>query len=387
MINRLNLKKYTKDTSGQFSILMAVGLSVIMLGSAVAIDTAALQKTKTRLFNIADSAALAGAAASEMSNAQRVAVVQEAIEINSGPELMALIGARPTITFDDAQREVTVGFDIESKTLLSGFLGKSTLPVNAVSVASYSQASVNPVSISFALDVSGSMGWETTDGEVKIDALKDSVNLMFREIESQIDDPNQLNQTMRTGMSAYNTSLRARSRMDAGWRGVARSVNRLSDGGGTNSTPSLDFAYDQIIRDRQFRRANDPAYNPSRTKEFVIFMTDGDNNQSNWDDSSYDVCVRMKNDGIEVFTVAFAAPAKGQALLMDCASANKNSAAGRIPNCRNDLLRGNNINACRNAILPSKDDYFFDASNAAAFKEAFRDIGKEIVERGVRIKS
>ena len=85
-------------------------------------------------------------------------------------------------------------------------------------------------------------------------------------------------------------------------------------------------------------------------------MTDGDNNRPEWDVSSQQVCDRMKADNIEVFTVAFAAPSKGRALLEYCASEDK-------------------------------DDYFFDASNAAAFKEAFREIGKEIVERSVRIKS
>ena len=169
---------------------------------------------------------------------------------------------------------------------------------------------------------------------------------MFVEIEDQVDDPRELVKSMRTGMSSYNTFIRSRDTMKPGWRNVNAAVNRLTAGGGTNSTPSLQFAHNQILNDRRARQS-DPNFAGRSTKEFVIFMTDGDNNRPEWDDSSRAICDAMKNDSIEVFTVAFAAPTKGRILLENCASSDK-------------------------------DDHFFDASNAAAFKEAFREIGKEL---------
>lgn len=353
MKNRFNLKKYAKDTSGNFSILFAVGASVLMMGTAAAVDMTQMQKTQSKMNDIADSASLAGAAASEMKNSERRRVAKEAVLANMDTAMLSLIDGEPKIVFDDANKEVTVSFDIKSQPFFGGVLGKKTLPISTVSVASYAQSTVSPVSISFALDVSGSMGWNTSDGKVKIQALKESVNAMFVEIEDQVDDPRELVKSMRTGMSTYNTALRTTTNMKAGWRDMNAAVKRLNAGGGTNSTPSLEFAYNQILDDRRFRQL-DPSYRPAKTKEFVIFMTDGDNNQAGWDTTSRAVCDKMKNDGIEVFTVAFAAPAKGKALLENCASSDK-------------------------------DEHFFDAANAAAFNEAFREIGKEIVERAVRI--
>lgn len=355
MAHRFNLKKYAKETSGQFSIMFALGASVIMAGSAVAVDMTNLQKNQSLINDIADAASLAGASASEMNSAQRLKIVKEAIEANMDPEMYSQIEGTPFIKFDDTSKEVTVAFNIKSKPILAGVLGHDKLAVSTTSVSSYAQSKVNPVSISFALDVSGSMGWNTSDGQVKIQALKDSVNAMFLEIEDQVDNPGELVKSLRTGMSTYNTSLRASTHMTPGWRNMYAGVNRLAAGGGTNSTPSLEFAHTQILDDRRFRQSN-PRYQGVDTKEFVIFMTDGDNNRPEWDDSSRAVCDQMKNDGIEVFTVAFAAPENGQILLENCAS-------------------------------DDKDAHYFDAANAQAFNDAFREIGKEIVERGVRIKS
>jgi len=355
MKNRFNLKTYAKNTSGNFSIMFALGASVLMMGSAAAVDMTQLQKTQSRMNDIADSAALAGAAASEMKNSERRRVAKEALLANMDTAMLSLIDGEPKIVFNDANKEVTVSFDVKSKPFFGGILGKKTLPISTLSVSSYAQSTVSPVSISFALDVSGSMGSRTSDGKVKLQALKDSVNAMFLEIESQVDNKQQLRSSMRTGMSTYNTSLRANTRMNGGWRHVGAAVKRTSAGGGTNSTPSLEFAHNQIKQDRRFRQM-DPTYSPAKTKEFVIFMTDGDNNQAAWDTSSRAVCDAMKADNIEVFTVAFAAPSKGRVLLENCASSEK-------------------------------DKHFFDASNAAAFNEAFREIGKEIVETAVRIKT
>lgn len=395
-MTRFNFKnfipnKFVKDTSGQFSILFAVSASVLMLGSAAAIDTAGMHKAKSRINDIADSAALAGASASEMNNAQRVQIVKDYIEANSDPSLLSKLKDDPVVTFNDAEKDVTVEFTVNTKPLWGKVLGKSVLPVSTKSVASYADQSVTPVSIAFALDVSGSMNWNTSDGNVKINALKDSVSLLYREIEAEMDNPADLQKSLRSGMSAYSTVIKKRLPMEAGWYGLDTAVKQLSAGGGTNSTASLQYAYDQIKADRQYRAANQPHYNPSLAKEYVIFMTDGDNNNSAWDASSYNVCAAMQNDGIEVFTIAFAAPQKGQALLMDCASRNDLSAiSAGGETCRGTYLSDPNSNGmadCQQHILPSKDAHFFDAGNAAAFKDAFRDIGKTIVERGVRIKS
>ena len=352
MFKSATFKKYIKDTSGQFSIIFAIASTVIMMGAAVAVDTTEMHKTRSDLHQIADSAALAGAAASEFNDAKRLQIVKDYIKANSSPETYASIDGTPVIRFDDQAKEITVAFQVKSKTIFASVLGKSHVPVTTSSVATYGQAHVNPVSISFALDVSGSMGWAASDGQIKIDALKDSVNQMFLDIEAEVDDPTALSRTMRTGMSAYHTGLRTSEHMAPGWRNVNNAVDNLWANGGTNSTPSMKFAYNQIIQDRAIRKQKNEADN---VREFVIFMTDGNNNQNIWDTNTLKVCSQMKTAGIEVFTVAFAAPLKGQNLLKACAT--------------------------------QEEGHYFDAANGAAFRDSFKKIGQEIVEKGVRIKS
>ena len=383
-------KKYARDTKGQFAVLFAIAAATVSLGVAVAVDTSNLHKIRMNLDDVADAAALAGASASENDPTNRLQAVKDAIEANAHPGVIERFSQQPDIQFDDTANEVTVKLYMNADTIFSSVLGAASKPVSTQSIVTYGQTTVDPVSISLVLDVSGSMGWPTTDGEIKINALKDSVQALFLEIENQVGDPEKLKDTMRTGMSTYNTVIRATESMGDGWNGVRRTTQTLTANGGTNATDALEFGYNQIINDRAYRRLYDPTYNPATLKEFVIFMTDGDNNRPEWDDSSYDVCQRMKNEGIKVFTVAFAAPAKGQALLLDCASNNADIPANQnVPTCRNGILnsQGTNIQACHNAIKDDKDEHFFDAADAEEFRDAFREIGKEIVEQGIRIRS
>jgi len=149
-------------------------------------------------------------------------------------------------------------------------------------------------------------------------------------------DKAKLAKALRTGMSAYNTELVNRLDMDYGWDGLEDAVDDLIADGGTNSVPALQNSYDQLLADRVFRK--NQGEDISNLIEYVIFMTDGDNNMPEWDDESAAICEAMKNDGIELFSVAFDAPEKGEALLLDCASSN----AGQ-PNSNGDNDNDNGL--------------------------------------------
>jgi hypothetical protein len=49
-------------------------------------------------------------------------------------------------------------------------------------------------------------------------------------------------------------------------------------------------------------------------------MTDGDNNANSYDTATKKTCDSAKAASIEIYTVAFMAPTKGQALLRNCAT-------------------------------------------------------------------
>ncbi len=420
----IKAKSFLDDTSGNFAIMASIFMGALILLGAATIEVSRMISMRAQMQDMADSAALAGAYIAKNELGKREAHVRENILLNQGD----LDGVNPSqtalINFNDDIEEVSVEIPVSFQSFFSGILGKDLLSVRAKSTVSYKTEKVDPVTIAFALDVSGSMGWgtvgtgNTATGASKIDVLKQSTKILFNELEAGTPNPDLLPDSIRTGMSAYNTALVDIQDMNWGWSHLEGAVDGLLAQGGTNSTPALDNAYKQIKDDRLFRKSNDPKFNPSTHREYVIFMTDGDNNQIIWDEDTATTCNAMRNDGIEMFSIAFTAPEKGEVLLLDCASWNdgvekaddpelKDFAAlddqdedeacqppGNAFGLGNDLgnangPQGNAYGHCKakKEKEDAKSDYYFDANNAATFKAAFARIGAEIANLTIRVKS
>lgn len=404
-------RKYCRNTQGNFGILFSVVIGVLALGVAVAIEVSQMHGQRAALQDMADSAALSGAYIAKTDVQGREQTVRENIKFHQAyvPDLG--LSTNAVVNFDDDNEEVSVTIPRSYESFFSGLIGKKNIKVSATTTVSYRSEAVDPVSIAFALDVSGSMGDFTNTGAVKLAVLKQSTKLLFDELEEASEKPELLQTSLRTGMTAYNTSVVATENFHWGWSHLESSVDALIANGGTNSTPALQGAYDQLKYDRSFRTSNDPKFQMSKLREYVIFMTDGDNNQPVWDTDSQAICETMRADGIEVYSIAFTAPEKGQLLLLDCASWNSGveptdkSEYEDNPNDNEDDnydieidANGKKKKKCKAASLTAngrakgrckkeeeKSDFFFDAENAEAFKSAFARIGKEIAQNTIRI--
>lgn len=368
-----------------------------MFGIAAVIEVNRMHATHRILQDMSDSAALSGAYVARSDIAGREDVVRENIRFHQAyiPDLNLADNA--IVNFDDTNEQVDVSVMIPRSyaSFFGGILGQDDILVTAKSVVTYKTDNIDPISIVFALDVSGSMGNNAGSGGPKIEVLKQSVSLLFEQLENAAPSVTILEQSLRTGMSAYNTDLVAIGNMGWGSNHLSSSVNSLIAQGGTNSTPALQNAYDQLKNDRNIRDTNEVLH------EYVIFMTDGDNNEIIADQQSANLCGQMRADNIEIYSVAFAAPEKGQLLLLDCASWNNggppnNSGPGNNGNgnntdkCMNNGANGNGqaLGHCKkkkDELLDGKSDYYFDADDADAFKSAFAEIGKEIAKSDLRI--
>lgn len=379
--------KFKMSESGNISLMFAIVLTVCGVCLGAAVDGAKMMAVYDRSSSVADAAALAGATASEAGDAERRKIVMASIEANAFKISPGIITEEPTIIFDDENENVTVIIPTSVKLAFGGFLGAAQKPVGATSIASYLANNIDPVSIAFALDVSGSMEWAASDGQQKIAVLKSATGSLFDAIESGTDMPEKLKKSLRSGMSAYNTELVTSQSMDWGWDRLERSVDALVANGGTNSTPALQNSYKQLLNDRAYRRANDTKFDLSKLKEYVIFMTDGDNNQPEFDESSSALCQDMQAAGIEIYSVAFEAPEKGELLLIDCASPNAvdvdSGENDDDSKCMNNGSKGKGkaLGHCRDI----KSQHYFDANNAKAFEAAFKQIGEDIVRSNVRL--
>lgn len=380
-------------------MMYSIILPALLGLTALASDGIRLMSAQSKLSGVVDNAALAGAFAAENQRQNRVKITREFLAANADEVLPAQINPNYKLKFDDNAQELFLEVTADIDLFFGGLFGMDETPVRASSVTSYATSEIDPVTLAFALDVSGSMDWASSTGEKKIEVLKDATALLFDAVEEGSKRPDLLKEAIRTGMSAYNTEVVSVENMSWGWHHLENSVDNLIADGGTNSSPALLNSYNQILEDRDFRKANDPDFDQSTLNEYVLFMTDGDNNQPEWDAASAQVCWDMRQDGIEIYSVAFTAPEKGQLLLWNCASwdnpnedsnpsANNGNGNGSDPSkCMNNGSKGKGkaLGHCK-GNGDEKSKYYFDADDAQSFKAAFVDIGYEISKSEIRIK-
>jgi len=405
-----SLREYKRDDRGNVAMMFGFLILGTITAAGLAIDGTRMMRTQHNLTMIADDAAIAGAFAAENDKDRRKAITEEFVKANAYQVMPSTLGDNYIIEFNDDAKELRVELTANTNLFFGNLIGKKTVQVRAESTTSFATAKIDPVSIAFALDVSGSMDWVSTNGQKKIEVLKTSTGLLFDAVEAGTDRPDLLEDAIRSGMSAYNTEIVSDRNMDWGWTHLEASVDNLIAEGGTNSTPALLNSYQQLLDDRNFRKSDDPEFDISTLNEYVLFMTDGDNNELIWDEESQQVCRDMRADGIEIYSVAFTAPEKGELLLLDCASYNdgsldggeepsgngNNGNGGDPSKCNNNGSKGKGkaLGHCKKDPGPGgpttrdkKSNYFFDADNAADFKAAFEAIGYKISKSDIRIKS
>ena len=323
---------------------------MIILGSVgLAIDASRMLASKQKVADIADSTALAAALVAREGHTIRMDKATEHFSENAALEKGVEIRDNVNIAFDDSAKEVTVTVAAKTNFFLMHIFGHKEKDVTASSTVGYAIDYVPPISIAFAFDTSGSMGWLTTDGQVKIEALEQATGDLFQAMFDASEKPALLNAALSTSFSTYNTDIVINDVNRTGYQHILDTMSMdplFVASGGTNSTPSVQFAIDELIA----KNASEP---DSKWSGHLIFMTDGDNNDPQSDTDTLALCSNAKAQGYKIYTIAFAAPAKGEELLEDCASAPAN---------------------------------FFKSADADALKASFELIGRQLGEATVRIK-
>lgn len=154
--------------------------------------------------------------------------------------------------------------------------------------------------------------------QIKIDALKKALSELFAQFNSA--DPTKA--YVRTGLSAYAYGVRGDTNMEWGTGSASAYTSSMYASGGTASTNSVKWAFNQLKNSNVTEVTKHADKNGQVPDRFILFMTDGDNNNSNDDTSTKSYCDQAKTDGIAIFSVAFAAPTGGQELLSYCASSD-----------------------------------------------------------------
>ncbi|WP_339760101.1 TadE/TadG family type IV pilus assembly protein [uncultured Hoeflea sp.] len=339
---------------GNFAIMTSLALPVLFIAGSLALDTTNALSMKTRMQNAADSAALATSTRLSqeenlsMEEARAFAATFLRGQMEEDMPAFADMNVKPSITITPVENDGTTVWTVavsmtgtQAVSPMARIMGRDHYSVGVVSQsqsASTKAAQVQgALSMALVLDRSGSMDW-SLEGQRKIDVLKTAVGGLIDQFETA--DPKQ--KFVRIGAASYNTYMTGFQNLHWKPEKTRDFVDALPASGGTDSTEAFSWAVTKVNAKRELKAHKDKSGEvPDR---FIVFMTDGDNNYTAADSSTKILCDKAKGEGIEVFTVAFAAPTRGKQLLAYCATSA---------------------------------DHFYDANSSAALIAAFESIGKQ----------
>lgn len=340
-----------RNNDGHFAMLAGLTIPVLLVAGSLAIDTTNAMSMKTRLQNAVDSAALATTTRLSqednlsLEDAKAFAATFLNGQIEEDLPVFTDMSVKPAITItpveDNGNTIWRVAVSItgtQSLTPMARLMGQERISIEVVGKSeSASGTTQGAFSMALVLDRSGSMDWDL-DGQRKIDVLKTAVGGLLDQFEKA--DPAQ--KYVRIGAASYNTSMTGSQNLHWKPKKTRDFVNALPAEGGTDSTEAFNWAFTKVTAVRETNQHKDK--NGLVPQKFIVFMTDGDNNYSSADSSTKILCDKAKGAGVEVYTVAFAAPTRGKGLLSYCATSS---------------------------------EYFYDAKSSADLIAAFKSIGMQ----------
>jgi Flp pilus assembly protein TadG len=410
MMSHTLFARLARDRAGNFGIMTAALLPVLLAVGGVAVDLTSVMEQKNRLQSLADSASLAAAAtmadkgtmtATEAQTLAKSFVLgpMKADIRNSGlstaeqdaaiaklEQDTAALATISTTSNTAATYEVSMrsAYDVPLSGLTS-LLGFTTMRVSVES-KSASGREGNALSMYPALDESGSMAWDTTTVDPakptkqesydcgtawwpksctrtvpnylsKMLSLKTAAAVMFAELKKA--DPN--SELIRVGADSYDDQTKAEQPTAWGTTAVATYVNKLPavPEGGTDAIGAMTKAFAALkAANAMEKTAHDSKKNGS-FERFIVLMTDGEmtGNSSSWnktlDTKVRGICQQAKTDGIKIYTIAFIAPANGKSLLEYCSS--------------------------------GKAEYYYEPDDMTTLVESFGEIAQKAAKTGTRL--
>ena len=385
---------FAKDEKGNFAIIGAVTIAMLIAGLAVSIDLASGYSAKQRLQDTTDAIALMAARGEISGQTNLTAAAQEYFDLTYPGQNGARINLESITRDGDA---VTVVASNNIDTYFAGIFGVSGLDVTTASTAEYASTNLN---LSLVLDTTGSMRGS------KLATLKVAGNALINQLSSIPDDqlnvsvvpfaqyvnvgenlagqnwlefpqtggraPRNWNGCVGSRQGNLNTRINSRAQRIPGLVGVncptpvqpltqnmntvKQSINNLKAEGFTYMPAGIAWGWRTLTPQAPFTQTR--GQNPEKTEKIMILMTDGTNTRSasgmthegqsqrNADRTTAEICENVKRDDIKVFTIAYEISDVGtQNLLRDCATD-----AGS----------------------------FFNASNASQLTAAFQEIGASL---------
>lgn len=337
-------QRFIKCRGGNFGIMTAAILPVVIATAGVAIDVTRAMDEKYNLQALADAATLTGASAFSKSSdmtaeeveklAENVLIAQKRAEILASgmsdeekKKAIAALEENTNATVEAASGSASVAVHLKTSydmplNPFTGLIGFKTMRISVDSRSVSSQKAAG-ISMFLVLDESGSMAEKINSRYTRMDALKSAAYHMVQELKKA--DPDQNN--IRMGAQSYNH--KARQPQSISWDLGATQRYALNlpkkPTGGTDAYDSLRHAI--TVLENSGERSTHWSAGNETYERYVILMTDGEmtGDSSNWsrrlDHRIRNLCSWAKsNYPLKIYSVALAAPARGRRLLRYCAS-------------------------------------------------------------------
>lgn len=359
-----------KDRAGNFGMMTAILLPVLLGAGGIAIDVTNMMMSKTQLQDAADAASLAASTAlanGQAANDDEAELLARQFFIGQvanyfGDDTAEKIGNSTafnvTTTINGTSKKYDVGVNSTygmALTPLMGVLGYETMNI-AVNSASTSGTTntKSALSMVLVLDESGSMKDKTNtvksktckkykwDGKcdewntvyvTKMEALKTAAAALFTALEKA--DPT--GDLTRTGAISYNHNVMGQTSPTMSWgtSDARKHVSQMPEppAGGTDAREAVklaDAAVKKFLDNSDRESKEHLVKNNSVVDRYMVLMTDGEMTgySNQWKEYIHNEvrenCTKAKQDGITIFAVAFMAPKNGKELLGDCASSSEN---------------------------------------------------------------
>ncbi|MBB6180753.1 vWA domain-containing protein [Pseudorhizobium flavum] len=362
-----NFSRLLNDRSGNFGMMTAILLPVLLGAAGVALDLTNMMVSKTQLQEAADSAALAASTALASGEAADEAAARElakqfflgqASNTLGAEAASALAGTldidiKTTATATGKKFQVQVGSNYDlALTPLMGVLGQGSMNIATSGTStSGTEEERSALSMYLALDRSGSMAFVTEQTKPgtcdnytrnswpypasnspcyvrKIEALQAASAVLFSTLREA--DPDKT--MVRLGATSYTDETQPARAMEWGVDGVEKYVQALPylPTGGTDANGALKNAWDALKSKNEAEKDAHESKDNDKFDRYILLMTDGEmtGNSSNWnenlDNKVRKKCEEAKKDKITIFSVAFMAPSRGKELLNYCASGAEN---------------------------------------------------------------
>ncbi len=357
--NYLQSRHFWRDTGGNFGMITALLLPVLIGTGGLALDVVSALGTKSEMGAIADSASLAATSALAAKKANVAEAKQ--IAINFAESQIGSLGLSPDDVVVDVQvttlpsasgttkYQVVVNISGKMPTTLLRAIGKDSMDVANSSVSTGATGTQNSLSMYLVLDRSGSMEASVV-GSVnpahrkctyfylnsaqtqmysksdqspcyyqRIEVMKMAVNDLLTTLQKA--DPE--NRLVRTGAGGFSSGAFDPYPLNWGVSGTNQHVQQMPAEGGTSSTKAFKLGVEALL-DRDEENAHE-AKSGLTPKKYIVFMTDGENNNRSDNNSTNAQCNRAKaSQKVTVYTVGFMLSSEvAKEFLKKCATSSK----------------------------------------------------------------